>query len=311
VKAEAIAREAGARAELARALFRRGWALFRMGQAKAVLDIGEQALALSEELEGRRDVAFSLKLLGIAHILAGEYSGAKKFQERALRLFEEMGDPWGVANILNNLGENARLQGDYINAVDIYEREMRILREIGNRDGEIICFNNLGAAKTALGRFAEAEADLMSAIRLSESLGNPALSETVRFLAEARLGLGNRPGASELAQQALELARRSGSPEDLGGALKVLGLVASASGPAQGADGRLMDAATCFEESIKAYEAAGAEAERFRTLREWGRHELEAGRRDRGVRQLREALGAFERLGLPFEVERTLRLLPS
>jgi class 3 adenylate cyclase/tetratricopeptide (TPR) repeat protein len=159
LKAEAIAREAGARAEVARALFRRGWALFRMGKAEAVMELGEQALALSSELEARRDVAFSLKLLGIAHILAGKFSEARMYQEKAMELFEEMGDRWGVANILNNLGECARMQGDYGTAVVTFDREMAILREIGNKDGEIICLSNLGAAKSALGQYTAPLAD--------------------------------------------------------------------------------------------------------------------------------------------------------
>jgi hypothetical protein len=114
----------------------------------------------------------------------------------------------------------------------------------------------------------------------------------------------------ELAQRALQLARQTESPEDLGGAFRVLGLVAAASGPAPGEDGKPLDAATCFAESAKAYEAAGAEAERVRTLREWGLHELQSRDHGRGLELLRDALGAFESLGLPFEVERTRRLLP-
>ena len=304
LKAEGIASEADARAEVARALFRRGWALFRMGKAEAVMDLGEQALALSSELEARRDVAFSLKLLGIAHILAGKFSEAKKYQEKALQLFEDMSDRWGVANLLNNLGENARMQGDYGTAVVTFDREMAILREIGNKDGEIICLSNLGAAKSALRQYAAAEENLCHSIMLSENLGNPPLSETVRFLAEARMGLGRKQEALDSARRALEMARRSGVQEDLGGAYRALGVVAAARGPVPGPDGMPVDAVACFEESAKAYQTAGSEADRARTLREWARYETRSGNKKGGRDLWNEALAVFRRLGLTLEAER-------
>ena len=304
LKAEGIAREAGARAEVARALFRRGWALYRMGKAEAVMELGEQALALSSELEARRDVAFSLKLLGIAHLLTGKFSEARKYQEKALELFEEMGDRWGVANILNNLGESARTQGDYGTAVVTFDREMAILREIGNRDGEIICLNNLGAAKCALRQYAAAEEDLCHSIMLSENLGNPPLCETVRFLAEVRMGQERKQEALDSARRALEMARKSGVQEDLGGAYRALGVVAAARGPVPGPDGLPIDASACFEESAKAYLTVGSEADRARTLREWSRYETRSGNKKRGHELWGEALSIFRRLGLALEVQR-------
>ena len=305
LKAESIARKADARVEIARALFRRGGALFRMGKAEEVLELGEQALALSSELDARRDIAFSLKLLGIAHILAGRFSEGKKYQEKALEVFEEMGDRWGMANILNNLGESSRTEGDYGTAVVTYEREMAILREIGDKGAEVVCLSNLGAAKCALRQYAAAEEDLCHSIMLSEDLGNMPHCETVRFLAEARMGQGKKQEALDSARRALEMARRSGVHEDLGGAYRALGIVAAAWGPVPGPDGLPIDASACFEQSVKEYLAAGAEADRARTFREWSRYEIRSGGMKRGQALVEEALAIFRRLGLTLEIQRT------
>ncbi len=46
------------------------------------------------------------------------------------------------------------------------------------------------------------------------------------------------------------------------------------------------------------------ESERARTLREWARHELARGDRERGQDMLREARDIFTKLGMQLEVER-------
>jgi class 3 adenylate cyclase/tetratricopeptide (TPR) repeat protein len=303
-EARAVAQANGARLELVRALFREGWAQFRLGVAKEVLVTGDTCLALARELGVKRETALSLKLLGIGHILAGRHQQAATYQEEAFGIFRSLKDRWGMANMLNNLGENARMRGDYETAEAIYAREMEILREIGNKDGEIVCLNNIGGTKVGLGRFQEAQADLLRAMELSQCQSSFVFPETLRFLAEAKLGLGRVEEAIGDARRALELALGGGDYDVAGAAWRILGMAASLVGKPISPDGKPLSAAECFARSLETLSSFDAEAERARTLREWGKHEVARGDRKKGEAFLTEARSIFAKLNMPLEAER-------
>jgi|GEM_PF-5677285 len=64
------------------------------------------------------------------------------------------------------------------------------------------------------------------------------------------------------------------------------------------------DAESCFDESLDIFTRIQMDSERARTLRDWARHELANGERERGMRLWREAREAFHRLGMTLELER-------
>ena len=307
--AQSAAEACGAKLELVRALFREGWAHFRMGDAKAVLQTGAKCLSLAKELGAKREAAMSLKLLGIGHILTGQYQQAAAYQEEAFGIFSSLADRWGMANILNNLGENARMRGDLAAAEEIYTREMHMVREIGNRDGEIVCLNNIGGTKVGLGRFQEAESDLLRAIELSQSLSSFVLPESVRFLAEARLGLGRVEEAAHDALRSLEMALEAGDPEVAGAAWRALGSIASRAGRVDTPEGETLDAEGCFERSSQTFSSIGARGENARTLREWGRYEMARGELERGRALLARAAAIFNDLNMSLESARVGEIL--
>jgi tetratricopeptide (TPR) repeat protein len=310
-RAEALAREAGdgeqARVEMAHALSLQSQASTRLGDARAAMRLATQALTYATQLgeAGRRVVADSLKSLGMAHHILGNFERAEHYKEQALQTYRERGDRRGVGNLLNSLGETARLRGDYEAAFRRYQEALSIAREIGNRNGEILYLSNLGAARTGLGDYAAAESDLRQTIELASAAGYFGLSENYRFLAEALLGQGQTEAALEAAHKALALGRELENQEHIGEAWRVLGLVASHSPPALTVGDQTFDAAACFAESLRVFAAIKMESERARTLREWARHEIARGDRERGQDMLREARDIFTKLGMRSEVERT------
>lgn len=309
-RAEAIARTADgsvqATTELASALIRQSWSFHRLGDAAAMMALGEQALSLSTELgEGaRRERARSLQSLGVAYQMLGRFEQASSYIEQALALFRELGDRRLVANMLNSLGETTRLRGDYLVAFNRYREALTIAQEIGDRAEQMAYLGNLGAARTGMGDHKAAEADLHRVIQMAGAAGYFGLSENYRFLAEAFLGQGKVAEALGAAKRALELGEEKDNQEHIGGAWRVLGVVGMHTLKPITIGEQTYDAAACFARSLQVFTEMGAEAERARSLREWSCYERKSGDRKLGSAMWQEAYDCFSRLGMKLEVER-------
>ena len=306
-RAKEIAREAGAAAEveLARALFRKGWGLYRLGNAETALTLGQQALILSTKLDARREMADSLNLLGGVYTMLGRYSDAANYNLRAVMLYRELGDRERVAAMLNNLGEHARLRGDYQAAAPLYLESLKIAHETGNRDGELVFLSNLGGARIGLGEFRTAEDELRQTIVLAGTAVQAGfLSETYRFLAEACLGQEKVAEALTAAQQALALGQEAKAQDLIGGAWCALGMAAAQLAHPIATGDKTYNATDCFAESLRVFTEMGAQGERARTLREWAGYEIEQGDSERGAALWQEAREIFDRLGMELELHR-------
>ena len=301
------AREAGdaAKAELARALFRKGWGFYRLGDAKAALELGEQALALSSELNARREIADSLNLLGGVNSLLGHHGNAARYNTRAIALYQELGDRERIGAMLNHLGYHARLRGDYSATVALCQEALKIAYETGNRNAEMAFLSNLDGARVGMGEYRVAEYDLRRIIRWAEIAGQGGwLSGTYRFLAEACLGQGKVDESLTTAQRALALGQGVGAPTLVGGAWRILGMALAQAARSITIGDQAYDAAACFTESSRVFTEIGAEGERARTLREWAKYEMDQGDLARGEAAWQKARDLFARLGMELEVER-------
>lgn len=297
--------------ERVKAIFRKGWACFRLGDRARALAFGEEALALCETLGEALDVqrqrARILNLLGGVYQLLGRIDQTEQCQEQALALWRSLGAKRLVSTLLNNLGESARWRGDYAQAATRYQEALAIAREIGNRDGERVFLSNLCGARVGLGQYAEAAADLQAVIAQVGRTDWWLLSETYRFLAEAHLGLGQLAEALAAAQQALVLADETGNKEFLGAAWHVLGKVGCLTAnfyvqlPHRA---EITEPQFCFAESIRIFTETGVMVERARTLRDWARYALAQGDNAAGQHMWTEARDMFVRLRLPLELAR-------
>ena len=274
-RAEALARQAGeaGRQERTKALYFKGWALYRLGDAPAVLALAEQTLKLYSDCGDRRGMVTSYKLYGVAHLHLGHFQEADHYFEQGLALCRELGDRRNAGAMWSNLGESARLRGDYQAAADRYQKALAIVRQIGHRDSETIYLNNLSGALLGLRQFESAETILRKVIAQTAAPKWCTLSETYRFLSEACLGQGKLSQALEAAQRALILAQESENGLDLGSAWRALGRIA-AKLKKRGADthdiadpSAVPEPHACFQESLRVFEQMNAEAEQARTLR--------------------------------------------
>jgi len=318
-RAEALACQAPGtgRAERIRALHFKGWTYYRLGDAPAVLALGDQTLALCAEQGDRLGTATSFKLLGVAHLQLGQYLEADRFFEQGLALFHELGDRRNTAAMYNDRAETARALGDYPTAAGLYEKALAIARQIGNRDSELIYLANLSGARLGLQQFAQAEMDLRHVISQTSTPNSCGLPEVCTFLSEACLGQGKLSEALAAAQKAIALAQESESSLYLGGAWRALGRIGARmlivpsqpTGAATVPDPPDHAPPHCFAESLRLFRLINAQGEQALTLRAWAQYELEQGHPGLGRSKLQEACEIFQRLGAHFEIATTENLL--
>lgn len=297
----------GARPELViRAVYGKGWALYRLGDANSAVHLGELALRLARNLpnkiDSQREMAQACQLLGAAYELRGELHKSAQYEQRALELYRSFRDRRGEAAMLNNQGVGAFVRGDYQAALRRYEEALRVAREIGSHERVTVFLSNLGGARAALGQFQAAEADLRQVLERVGTAKTHYLPLTHVFLAEALLGQGRLQEACESAQTGLRLAQESAQPDVVSSAYRVLGNCAARS-LEHGFDhlcGQTPEA--CYRESIRVAEAIGAEAEKARALRDWARFEAARGSGQQADSLRAQALALFRKLGLDLEV---------
>ena len=312
--AETLARNADASMDRAKALWTQGSARFRLGDSHTASLLGQQALKIAADLDDRNEMARCLNLLGAVQYVSGDYEQAEGYWTSALKIFEELGNKQQGMDLWSNLGVSADGRGDYDTAFQRYNSALEIARETGYRDGEIVFLSNRGIEQVALKNYAAAESDLREVIRMAGTTGSWCLPNTFNYYAEALLGLGKDVEAVYAAQQGLALSIEDGTPENIGGAWRALGIVAGKIGKTirikdketrQSID---YDARTSFSKSEKIYAEAEIDGERARTLREWARYELKHGDKKQGKKLWKQARDLFDKLGAQMEVERMKEL---
>jgi class 3 adenylate cyclase/tetratricopeptide (TPR) repeat protein len=314
-RAETLAREAGeseaAHRELIRALHLQGWAYYRLGDSKRVLELAERTLELCTQFADSRGIVTSLKLHGVGRMQLGEFTAADDYFARGLVLCQELGDRRNASAMWNNRGEIARFRGDFDAAEQLYQQALLLAREIGHRESEILYLSNLANARLGRREFAEAEQAARMVLQLAGAPRSCVLSETHSVLSEACLKQGKIEEALQAARHALELATTSECNLDLGGAWRALAGVAAAMAGGSVPKSVDPDPRVCFANSLNIFKRMEAECEAARTLRAWAEFELSLGLTQDARQRLAEARAIFERLGATPEVVRTDALVPK
>lgn len=287
--------------ELATTLFRKGWALYRLGNPEAALRMAEQAMRLSRSLGtvALRESAYSHWLVGVVHMILAHFEQADFHMEQGRALFEKLNDLRWTGRMWNGLGENARLHGDYALAVVRYRSALSYATKAQNLDWEIAYRSNLIGALVGLGQYQEAEAEARRMFGMAGPEKRPGLAEPYRFLSEAYLGLGKWEAAREHAELTLRLSEATGQPELVAAAWRALGMV----GAQRACE---WEPVACFTESLRIFTEIGMSGEQARTLRAWARYDIAQGDKERGQQNLKQALALFTKLDMTQEVARTL-----
>ena len=310
IRSETLARQADEKSLLARALLMQGQSRWRLGETQAAFSLIEQALAIFTELNIQKEMAVSMNLLGAAHYTSGRFDKAEEYWEAALKIFQELGNRQFSMELMSNLGVIAEARGDYEIAFQRYDSALTISRETGYRDGQILFLTNRGSAQVALKKYEGAEKDLVQAIALAGITGSWCMPLAFNYRAEALLGLEKHDEAFYSARQALVLAEEDKTPEYIGLAWRTLGMICSRANKTirfsewETHQENDFDAEMCFSKSLQVLTEAEIDSERARTLREWARHEILHGEKEKGAKMWQDSRELFIKLGAQMEVDR-------
>ena len=151
-------------------------------------------------------------LLGKNSILAGDSGRAvKDYLVRALALQTQLGNEKGRGDVLNAIGVASQQLGDYPRALENYTEASRIRATVGDDRGAASTLRNRASVSLALGRPADAEADLDRARALFDRIGDRAgSSDVANDFGVLHEGRGDFGKALPAYQEALRIRRGLG-----------------------------------------------------------------------------------------------------
>jgi class 3 adenylate cyclase/predicted ATPase len=312
IRSRQAARRAGAREEEAKALFIEAWSSIRLGAFEEGVRLATEVLEISREVAEKAQLAEALNLQGVISASTGSYDQAIADFTEAASIYKAAGNDERLMPILNNLGVIAELRGDHEDAEQKYSDALAMAQETADRDAELVYMSNLGGTLVALDRPGEAESRLRTVIEMAPE--SSLLSETYQFLSESLAAQGRFDEAKEAGMISLDLAITSESPDDIAGAWRVLGKLASSLGAplelpvGPGGD---YDAAALFAKSLEVSESVESDADRAKVLAAWAIHDLKRGNRDESARRWAEAREILTGLGADNEIERVEGMLAA
>lgn len=154
-------RATGARAAI---LASRSVALFRLGQFRAGVQVGAQAVRLARRAGDKQVLAYAHSMLASSYVERGELRRAVDHLRPAVAIYEELFDLRGQAAAGNNLGSCYQLLGIMDGALYHYAAALRADERLGNRVHAAIIHNNIGEVQMAIGRVDDAIAHLQEVI---------------------------------------------------------------------------------------------------------------------------------------------------
>ncbi|HEY1557154.1 MAG TPA: tetratricopeptide repeat protein [Kofleriaceae bacterium] len=273
-----------------------------------------EALARRGKRGDKRAIATSLSRLGDVQADRGHYEAAYTCHKEALELRKQSGDRWGQIVSQNNLAALAFELGDLAEARAGWLAALPEAEGIGALPLAALILTNLGELALVETKLDEARRRLDNALEIIEDVEDRGLeTECCRHLATLERLSGHPQAARELAERALDVARRAGLREKEAQAYLAIGEVLSASLYDVSSDSSdAHDAAVAYEQAIEVLRSIHHEAQLGKALVAFGRFKAETGAVADGKDMLRDAIAMFAKLGLSKphdEIEKLLATL--
>ena len=139
------------------------------------LEYLQQSLTIRERNKDVIGTAFSLANISVIYQKQGQYKRALEYSKRALAV-KQRTTPVFEGAILNNIGSIYVEQGDYNRGIEYLQKALSLRKQMGRQQGIANTLANIGFAYSMLGKASEAEASLLEAIQIQESL-RPGLTD--------------------------------------------------------------------------------------------------------------------------------------
>lgn len=173
-------RAVGGRPREALALTRIGSVYFSRGENEKALEFYERALALQQTLNIRSSIANTRQQIGILYAKLGENTKAFDYLNQALDFGRKTGNRYIEAEALTVIGEVYYNTGEKQKALEHFNQALPLREASGDRQGEARTLYWLARSERDRGRFAEALADIVSALNIVEKVRGRIISQELR-----------------------------------------------------------------------------------------------------------------------------------
>jgi tetratricopeptide (TPR) repeat protein len=167
-----------------------------------------EAIDIFESLGEPTTVAIFWHQKGNRYKEAGQYEQAEEAYRKSLGIKVRQGDHAGEALTLSELGNLYDAMGRLEEAVRFYRQAADIDMKLNDLFNEGIDHSNIAGTLIKLGRYDEARLEVLRAIECRKPYGHSAFIWTTwNILRQVEQALGNRQGAEDAKQQAIESYR--------------------------------------------------------------------------------------------------------
>jgi class 3 adenylate cyclase/tetratricopeptide (TPR) repeat protein len=207
----------GERAELADALHRFGWYLWRRGRNDEAEPLLRRSASMAERVGARAIHAEATQTLAVCLSQSGRSAEALETIEEAFRLAKEVGDVTNLMRCYNNLTSLVSdLASDNRRAEEVIREGLELVQRVGARQNEGWLTGSLGDVLARLGRLEEAEACQRKAIEFAVSVGDePLHGMRLSALAWVLLLRGRIEEAQEVQLAAIPSIEANPEPQSL------------------------------------------------------------------------------------------------
>ncbi|MFI7408752.1 AfsR/SARP family transcriptional regulator [Streptomyces sp. NPDC049627] len=190
-----------------------GIACWKLGRFDEGIEVAGEGRDIAVRLGDKYTEAHGESTIGLLLTVLGQHAEALPRLERAMALERELDIPRAHAETLTILSTLYEQWGRYEEAASAARRALEIHAELDYRNNEVMALTDLAFAHVGLGEYDDARACLERARGLCDESSPPGDFALVLALsAEVAQCLQQGPDLSGLTEQALELARTSGSP---------------------------------------------------------------------------------------------------
>jgi class 3 adenylate cyclase/tetratricopeptide (TPR) repeat protein len=273
----------------------RGWS----GQLKEGLALGKKAVALLEPTAERSWLGFAYYVIALCSDATGDFYGGLEATSRLAKMAADIGDRRLESNAAGVTGLILADMGEIDRAIEECQRAIDLSPDDFER---AVTLGYLGYAHLEGGDVSQALTILERALERAKHYRSPQIqTQFATFLAEAYLATDQVEKARDAIVPALRAARTGNNRLGVGLALRMMGLIAKASGALDEAGTVLAEALETFRSTGEAYHVARVHLD-LAMLRA-------ARKQDTAARgHFREAHSAFKTLRVPKYVERTLEI---
>jgi non-specific serine/threonine protein kinase len=159
----------------------------------------EQALSIARAHNDRWNIAWSLSVFGLVLTQESDFIGAQSAFEESKALFEEVRDKRAYAFAVGGLAMSAYIQGDLATSLTLQEENLVAYRQLGDKFFENAALRFIGMIQVRQGNLTHGVAALREALLIAQKIDSKQeIANALTHIGEAAQAEGNAARAVHL-----------------------------------------------------------------------------------------------------------------